>query len=651
MMDHITSNQAPLQGMYSDWFLEYASYVILERAVPHLNDGLKPVQRRILHSLKEKDDGRFNKVANIIGHTMQYHPHGDASIGDAMVNLGQKELLIETQGNWGNILTGDGAAAPRYIEARLSKFANEVVFNPKTTEWAASYDGRNKEPVTLPVKFPLLLAQGAEGIAVGLACKILPHNFNELLDACIAVLRKQEFDLYPDFAQGGIADVTDYNNGLRGGRVRVRARIEQSKAKQLIIREIPFGTTTVSLTDSIIKASDQGKVKIAKIEDNTAAEVEIVITLPSGVEPEQTMQALYAFSDCEVSISPNACVIENSSPRFIGVKEMLRHNVQRTRDLLQLELEIRLHELEEKWLFSSLEKIFIEKRIYRRIEECTTWEAVIREIWTGLRPYLKLFRRQITEEDILRLTEIKIKRISKFDAFKADEWLKSLEKDIAETQKNLKRLTQYTIKWFEALKTKYGKGRERRTELTTFGRVAAREVVLANETLYADLKEGFVGWGMKKDEPMGKCSRMDDVISFCRDGTMRVVRIAEKVFIGKDAMIVGLFRKDDAKVYNMIYRDGKQGRIFAKRFTVQGITREKVYDLTLGTSGTRVLWLSEHESEEEASFKVRLHLKPALRLRNVHLDFDFATLAIKGRASKGNLVTKNPVDRVVTFRG
>ncbi|MEZ5434649.1 MAG: DNA gyrase/topoisomerase IV subunit A, partial [Verrucomicrobiales bacterium] len=479
MMDHITSNQAPLQGMYSDWFLEYASYVILERAVPHLNDGLKPVQRRILHSLKEKDDGRFNKVANIIGHTMQYHPHGDASIGDAMVNLGQKELLIETQGNWGNILTGDGAAAPRYIEARLSKFANEVVFNPKTTDWAASYDGRNKEPVTLPVKFPLLLAQGAEGIAVGLACKILPHNFIELLDACIAVLRKQEFDLFPDFAQGGIADVTDYNDGLRGGRIRVRARIEQSKAKQLIIREIPFGTTTVSLTDSIIKASDQGKVKIAKIEDNTAAEVEIVITLPSGVDPDQTMQALYAFSDCEVSISPNACVIENNGPRFIGVKEMLRHNVQRTRDLLQLELEIRLHELEEKWLFSSLEKIFIEKRIYRRIEECTTWESVIREIWIGLRPYLKLFRRQITEEDILRLTEIKIKRISKFDAFKADEWLKALEKDIAETQKNLKRLTQYTIKWFEALKTKYGKGRERRTELTTFGRVAAKEVVLA----------------------------------------------------------------------------------------------------------------------------------------------------------------------------
>ncbi|MCB1244158.1 MAG: DNA gyrase/topoisomerase IV subunit A, partial [Verrucomicrobiae bacterium] len=626
MMDHITSNQAPLQGMYSDWFLEYASYVILERAVPHLNDGLKPVQRRILHSLKEKDDGRFNKVANIIGHTMQYHPHGDASIGDAMVNLGQKELLIETQGNWGNILTGDGAAAPRYIEARLSKFANEVVFNPKTTDWAASYDGRNKEPVTLPVKFPLLLAQGAEGIAVGLACKILPHNFIELLDACIAVLRKQEFDLFPDFAQGGIADVTDYNDGLRGGRIRVRARIEQSKAKQLIIREIPFGTTTVSLTDSIIKASDQGKVKIAKIEDNTAAEVEIVITLPSGVDPDQTMQALYAFSDCEVSISPNACVIENNGPRFIGVKEMLRHNVQRTRDLLQLELEIRLHELEEKWLFSSLEKIFIEKRIYRRIEECTTWESVIREIWIGLRPYLKLFRRQITEEDILRLTEIKIKRISKFDAFKADEWLKALEKDIAETQKNLKRLTQYTIKWFEALKTKYGKGRERRTELTTFGRVAAKEVVLANETLYADLKEGFVGWGMKKDEPLGKCSRMDDVISFCRDGTMRVVKIAEKVFIGKDAMIVGIFRKDDAKVYNMIYRDGKQGRIFAKRFTVQGITREKVYDLTLGTPGTRVLWLSEHDSEEDASFKVRLHLKPALRLRNVHLDFDFAAL-------------------------
>ena len=642
-MDETSS---PLKGMYSEWFLDYASYVILERAVPHINDGLKPVQRRILHSLKEKDDGRFNKVANIIGHTMQYHPHGDQSIGDALVNMGQKELVVDTQGNWGNILTGDSAAAPRYIETRLSKFANEILFNAKTTSWAASYDGRNKEPVTLPAKFPLVLAHGAEGIAVGLACKILPHNFNELIDACIAVLRKEPFEIFPDFPQGGIADVTDYNDGLRGGRIKVRARIEKTKSKELIIREIPFGTTASSLCDSILKANEQGKVRIAKIEDCTAEHVEIRVHLPAGTDADQTLQALYAFSDCEISISPNACVIQDNKPRFLGVSEILKHSAKQTRDLIGQELEIKLGELEEKWHFSSLEKIFIEKRIYRRIEECETWEAVIQEIWTGLRPYLRLFRREVTEEDIVRLTEIRIKRISKFDSFKADEYLRGLEDQIAETKKNLKRLTAYTIKWYEGIKERYGKGRKRRTELSTFDRVDAKQVVVANDTLYVDRKEGFSGYGMKRDEPVCKCSRMDDVIAFSRDGTMRVVKVAEKVFVGKDNLHIAVFNREESKIYNMIYRDGRGGSVMVKRFRVEGVTREKLYDLTRGAAGTRVLWLTEHDTEEDANLIVRVHLKSDLKLRNFQIDFRFADLDIKGRGAKGNILTKHPIDRV-----
>lgn len=646
MSDSAPPGTTPLKGMYADWFLDYASYVILERAVPHINDGLKPVQRRILHSLKEKDDGRFNKVANIIGHTMQYHPHGDAAIGDAMVNMGQKGFVMDTQGNWGNILTGDNAAAPRYIEVRLSKLANEVVFNPKTTQWAASYDGRSKEPVTLPVKFPLLLVHGAEGIAVGLACKILPHNFNEIVDACIASLRRQEFEIFPDFPQGGIADASEYNDGLRGGRVRVRARIERHKARHLIIREIPYGTTAGSLCDSILKANEKGKVKISRIEDCTAEFVEIHVHLPAGTDTDQAIQALYAFSDCEVSISPNACVIEDQQPKFLGVSEILRRNAKQTRELLKQELEIRLHELEEKWHFSSLEKIFIEKRIYRRIEECETWEAVIQEIWTGLKPYLGMLRREVTDDDIVRLTEIKIKRISKYDSFKADEYLRGLEDQIAETKRNLKNLTKFTIKWFENLKKKFGDQYPRRTELSTFDRVDAKEVVIANDTLYVNAKEGFAGYGMKRDEAVCKCSRMDDIIAFSKDGHMRVVKIADKVFIGKDNLLVNVFRKEEPKVYNMIYVDGRGGNVMVKRFQVSGVTREKLYDLTKGTAGTRVLWLTEHENEDEANIVVRIHLKPALRLRNVQIDLKFADFAVKGRAAKGNIVTKHLVDRV-----
>jgi topoisomerase-4 subunit A len=644
--DPSPSPQQPLKGMYSDWFLDYASYVILERAVPHINDGLKPVQRRILHSLKEKDDGRFNKVANIIGHTMQYHPHGDQAIGDALVNMGQKELVVDTQGNWGNILTGDSAAAPRYIETRLSKFANEILFNSKTTTWAASYDGRNKEPVTLPAKFPLVLAHGAEGIAVGLACKILPHNFNELIDACIAVLRKEEFEIFPDFAQGGIADVSEYNDGLRGGRIRVRARIEREKARHLVIREVPYGTTATSLCDSILKANEKGKVRVSRIEDCTAENVEIHVYLPAGIDTDQMLQALYAFTDCEVSISPNACVIQDNKPRFLGVSEILRHSARQTRALLKTELEIKLGELQEKWHFSSLEKIFIENRIYRRIEECETWEAVIEEIWIGLKPFLKLLQREVTEEDIVRLTEIKIKRISKFDSFKADEYIRGLEDQIKETQRNLRRLTQFTIKYYESIKERYGKNRQRRTELSSFDRVEAKQVVVANDTLYVNRKEGMAGYSMKRDEAVGKCSRLDDIIAFSRDGTMRVVKIADKVFIGKDNLICNVFNREEPKIYNMIYRDGRGGRAMVKRFQVSGVTREKLYDLTAGKAGTRVLWLSEHETEEEAGIIVRVHLKSDLRLRNFQIDCNFGEVAIKGRGARGNILTKHPVDRV-----
>ena len=640
---------ASLGGMYSDYFLDYASYVILERAVPHLNDGLKPVQRRILHAMEELDDGRYNKVAGIVGNTMNYHPHGDQSIGAAIVQLGQKDLLIDTQGNWGNTLTGDGAAAPRYIEARLTKFALDVVFNPKTTRWLSSYDGRRKEPDTLPVKFPLLLAQGVEGIAVGLACKVLPHNFNELIEASIAVLRNEPVNLLPDFPTGGIMDASDYRDGLRGGKVRVRARIATDKKGLLRITEIPFGTTTGALMDSIVAAADKGKIKIARIEDNTAADADILVHLPAGADPETTRDALFAFSDCELTISPNSCVIVDGKPQFMAVSDILRRATHNTRELLKLELEIKLGELGEKWHFSSLEKIFIENRIYRDIEECETWEAVIKAIDSGLKPFKKLLKREVTEDDIVRLTEIKIKRISKFDSFKADEEIKGLEKAMAETDKNLRNLTKFTIKWYEELGKKYGKGRERRTEIASFERVDRMQVVAATETLYVDTKNGFAGYGLKKDgEPVEKCSKLDDVISFTQDGKMRVVKVADKVFVGQKPLRVTVFRKDEDLIYSMIYRDGRDGPLMAKRFTVGGITRDKEYDLTKGKAGTRVVYFAVHKTNEESAAQMLLvHLKPALRMRNLIRPLSFSEFGIKSRSSAGNLVTKHPVEKIV----
>ncbi len=640
---------ASLGGMYSDYFLDYASYVILERAVPHLNDGLKPVQRRILHAMEELDDGRYNKVAGIVGNTMNYHPHGDQSIGAAIVQLGQKDLLIDTQGNWGNTLTGDGAAAPRYIEARLTKFALDVVFNPKTTRWLSSYDGRRKEPDTLPVKFPLLLAQGVEGIAVGLACKVLPHNFNELIEASIAVLRNEPVSLLPDFPTGGIMDASDYRDGLRGGKVRVRARIATDKKGLLRITEIPFGTTTGALMDSIVAAADKGKIKIARIEDNTAADADILVHLPAGADPETTRDALFAFSDCELTISPNSCVIVDGKPQFMAVSDILRRATHNTRELLKLELEIKLGELGEKWHFSSLEKIFIENRIYRDIEECETWEAVIKAIDKGLKPFKKLLKREVTEDDIVRLTEIKIKRISKFDSFKADEEIKGLEKAMAETDKNLRNLTKFTIKWYEELGKKYGKGRERRTEIASFERVDRMQVVAATETLYVDTKNGFAGYGLKKDgEPVEKCSKLDDVISFTQDGKMRVVKVADKVFVGQKPLRVTVFRKDEDLIYSMIYRDGRDGPLMAKRFTVGGITRDKEYDLTKGKAGTRVVYFAVHKTNEESAAQMLLvHLKPALRMRNLIRPLSFSEFGIKSRSSAGNLVTKHPVEKIV----
>jgi len=637
-----------LGGMYADYFLDYASYVIMERAVPHLGDGLKPVQRRILHSMKELEDGRYNKVANVVGNTMKYHPHGDTSIGDAMVQIGQKELLIDTQGNWGNILTGDKAAAPRYIEARLTPFALEVAFNPKTTEWTRSYDGRNKEPVTLPLKFPLLLAQGVEGIAVGLACKMLPHNFIELLKACIEALRKKPFELLPDFATGGIMDASGYNDGLRGGKLRVRARIEIEKKRILRITEIPYGVTTGGLMDNIVTANEKGKIKIAKVVDNTAAEADILVHLPAGADPENARDSLYAFTDCEVSISPNACVIHDGKPRFMGVAEILKHSANQTKALLKLELEIRLGELQEKWHFSSLEKIFIENRIYRDIEECETWQAVIEAIDKGLKPFKKKLKRKVTEEDIVRLTEIKIKRISKFDSFKADELIKNLEDEISGVEKNLRNLTRYAVAYFKNLIKKYGKGRERRTEIAEFGVVNRVEVVAATETLYVNRKDGFAGWSLKKDDVVEKCSRIDDVIAFDGEGKMRVIKVADKAFVGKRIQHIAVFRKDEDKVYSMIYRDGRQGAVYAKRFKIGGVTRDKEYDLTKGSKGTRVLYLAVHDHEEQsAENMVVVHLKPAPRLRGLSRLFSFGELAVKGRAVKGNLVTKHAVDRVV----
>ena len=640
---------ASLGGMYSDYFLDYASYVILERAVPHLNDGLKPVQRRILHAMEELDDGRYNKVAGIVGNTMNYHPHGDQSIGAAIVQLGQKDLLIDTQGNWGNTLTGDGAAAPRYIEARLTKFALDVVFNPKTTKWLPSYDGRRKEPDTLPVKFPLLLAQGVEGIAVGLACKVLPHNFNELIEASIAVLRNKPVNLLPDFPTGGIMDASDYRDGLRGGKVRVRARIATDKKGLLRITEIPFGTTTGALMDSIVAAADKGKIKIARIEDNTAAEADILVHLPAGADPETTRDALFAFSDCELTISPNSCVIVDGKPQFMAVSDILRRATHNTRELLKMELEIRLGELAEKWHFSSLEKIFIENRIYRDIEECETWEAVLAAIDKGLKPFKKLLKREVTEDDLVRLTEIKIKRISKFDSFKADEEIKGLEKAMAETEKNLRNLTKFTIKWYEELGKKYGKGRERRTEIASFERVDRMQVVAATETLYVDTKNGFAGYGLKKDgEPVEKCSKLDDVISFTQDGKMRVVKVADKVFVGQKPLRVAVFRKDEELIYSMIYRDGRDGPLMAKRFAVGGITRDKEYDLTRGKAGTRVVYFAVHKTDAESAAQMLLvHLKPALRMRNLIRPLSFSEFGIKSRSSAGNLVTKHAVEKIV----
>jgi topoisomerase-4 subunit A len=635
-----------LSGMYQDWFLDYASYVILERAVPHISDGLKPVQRRILYSMKRMDDGRFNKVANIIGHTMQFHPHGDASIGDALVQLGQKELLVESQGNWGNILTGDGAAAPRYIEARLSKFALEVTFNSKTTEWMSSYDGRNREPVTLPVKYPLLLAMGVEGIAVGLSSKILPHNFNELIDASISYLQGKPFEIYPDFPTGGMIDVSKYNDGARGGVVKVRARIEKSDRRGLVITEIPFGRTTSSLIESIVKANDRGKIKIRKIDDNTAGGVEIVIQLQSGVSPDKTIDALYAFTDCELSISPNACVItDENKPAFIGVSDILRHSADQTVKLLTRELEIRKAELDEEWHFSSLEKIFIEKRIYRDIEECETWEAVLSAIDKGLKPYRKLFRREITREDIIKLTEIKIKRISKYDSSRADEHIRGIENELEEVANHLANIVPFAINYYRQIKKKYGKDKERRTEIRSFETIEATKVVAANAKLYVNRQEGFIGTSLKKDEYVCDCSDIDDIIVIRKDGSYLITRVAEKQFVGKDVIHVQVFLRNDTRtIYNIAYQDGRTGPYYVKRCALTGLTRDKDYNLGKGTPGTRILYLSANPNGEAEV--IRVYHKPKARLKKLTFDFDFGELAIKGRGSMGNILTKNPVHKI-----
>ena len=634
-----------ISGMYKDWFLDYASYVILERAVPAIEDGFKPVQRRIMHSMKDLDDGRYNKVANIVGHTMQYHPHGDASIADAMVQFGQKDLLIDTQGNWGNILTGDRAAASRYIEARISKFGLDVVFNPKITEWQASYDGRRKEPVNLPVMFPLLLAQGGEGIAVGLSTKILPHNFIELIDASIKHLKGKRFTLFPDFPTGGIADCSDYNDGLRGGKVRVRAKISQIDKTTLVITEIPFATTTSTLIDSILKANDKGKIKVKKIEDNTAAEVEIVIHLPSGLSPDKTIDALYAFTSCESSISPLGCVIEDNKPLFIGVSEMLRRSTDNTVDLLRQELEIKLNEFEEQWHFASLERIFIENRIYRDIEEEETWEGVISAIDKGLQPHIKHLKRPITEEDIVRLTEIRIKRISKFDIDKAQQKIDALEDQIAEVKHHLANLIDYAIAFFTRLKKDYGEGRERKTELRAFDDVDATKVVIRNTKLYVNREEGFVGTSLKRDEYVCDCSDIDDIIVFTGEGKMMVTIVDSKTFIGKDIIHVAVFKKKDKRtIYNLIYRDGKGGASYIKRFSVTSMTRDREYDLTNGNKQSTVLYFSANPNGEAEV--ITILLRQAGSIKKLKWDIDFADVLIKGRVSKGNLVTKYSVKKV-----
>jgi topoisomerase-4 subunit A len=645
--DNNELNIIPVNDMFENWFLDYASYVILERAVPALIDGLKPVQRRIFHAMKEMDDGRYNKVANIIGSTMQYHPHGDASINDAIVNLGQKDLMIDCQGNWGDIRTGDSAAAPRYIEARLSKFALEVSFNANTTEWQLSYDGRKNEPIHLPMKFPLLLAQGAEGIAVGLSTKVMPHNFNELIDACIAYLKNEEFVLYPDFLTGAYVDCRNYNDGKRGGKIRVRAKMEVREKKFIAITEIPFSTTTTSLIESIIKASEKGKIKIKKVVDNTAKNVEILIELQPGISPNVTMDALYAFSDCEVSISPNTCVIFNDKPMFLGVTEVLKHSTDNTVYLLKRELEIKLSDLEDKWHFSSLEKIFIENRIYRDIEECETWEAVIEAIDKGLEPFKHLLIREVTREDIIRLTEIKIKRISKFDAFKADELLKDLEKQIKEVKYHLKHLTQYAIDYYTKLKEKYGKGRERKTELLNFEQVEVKLVAANNEKLYVNRQEGFVGFGkdMKKEEYVKDCSDINDVICVMRNGTYKVVQIKDKIFVGKDIIHVEIWDKGDTRMtYNCIYLDGKSGNAYAKRFNVTGVTRDKEYDITQSTPKSKILYFSVNPNGEAET--VTVTLSQGCTAKKKIFEFNFSEIAIKGRSSQGNTLTKYPIRKV-----
>ena len=639
------NGKAPLAQSYQNWFLEYASYVILDRAVPAIEDGLKPVQRRILHALKELDDGRYNKVANVIGHSMRYHPHGDSSIYSAMVGMGQRNLLIDTQGNWGNTLTGDGAAAARYIEARLSPFAREVVFNPKTTVWQASYDGRNKEPVNLPVKFPLLLAEGCEGIAVGLACKILPHNFIEILEASIAYLQKEEFELYPDFATGGVMDASNYNDGVRGGRILVRAVFDIRSKYQIAITEIPSGVTTSSLIDSILLANSKGKVKIKKIEDNTSENAEIVITLPTGADATATIDALYVFSDCQVSVSPNSCSIANDQPVFIGVSEILRQSTDRIRGLLKKELEIKLRELEEKWHFDSLERIFIEERIYRRIEECETWESVIEEIRLGLEPFKKLLKREVTDDDVARLTEIRIKRISKYNSFKASEVIKTTEKEIRATKRSLRKLTEFTISYLQGLIDKYGKGRERRTRIDSFVTIKATEVALPTEKLYVNREDGFIGTGLKRDEFVEECTQLDNIICFCGDGTFRVSRVAEKVYMGQDIIHVAVWRKgDEETIYDMVYRDGSRGDSYVKRFMVSGVTRDKVYDLTKGNKGSKVHYF--RANLDGATRPIIVRLTQTSKARTKEFEYDFGELAIKGRGSNGNRLTKYAIKSV-----
>ncbi len=634
-----------LSGMYEDWFLDYASYVILERAVPALEDGLKPVQRRILHSMFRLDDGRYNKVANIIGHTMQFHPHGDTSIGDALVQLGQKDLLIDMQGNWGNILTGDSAAASRYIEARLSKFALEVVFNPKTTEWKSSYDGRNKEPVALPVKFPLLLAQGVEGIAVGLASKLLPHNFLELIDASIKILKGEDFEIFPDFSTGGMADCSRYNDGLRGGKVRVRAKINKTDKKTLTITEIPFGTTTGSLIDSVLSANDKGKIRVKKIDDNTAESVEIVIHLHNNVSPDQTIDALYAFTDCEISISPNSCIIQGKKPLFLGVKDILKSDTQNTLGLLKSELEIQKAELLEKLHLSSLEKIFIEKEIYLDIRKTNSFEEMLETIDKGLKPYVEHFIRDVVRDDLIRLSDIPIKRISRYNTFKAEEYMRGLEEELKEVENHLAHLIDYAINYFRQIKKKYGAGRERKTELRNFDTIEAAAVAVNNAKLYINREEGFAGTSLKKDEFVCDCSDIDDFIVFNNDGTFMVTKVATKVYIGSNVIHIDIFRKNDERtVYNMVYQDGRIGNVYIKRFSVIGVTRDKVYDLTIGTKGTRVLYFTANPNGEAEVLKVYLRPKP--KLRKLNFDFDFSDLAIKNRNAKGNILSRHAVRKI-----